>query len=82
MDLTRRGLFRLAGTTGLAAAAGTVLAAVPASVAQASQNGWRWCHLCQGLWFAANGTGGVCPAPGTAGHSLAGSGNYHLDVGD
>jgi hypothetical protein len=44
------------------------------------QGQWRWCHQCQGLWFGANGTGGVCPAPGTAGHSLAGSGNYHLDV--
>jgi hypothetical protein len=32
------------------------------------------------MWFAANGTGGVCPAPGAAGHSLVGSGNYHIDV--
>jgi hypothetical protein len=32
------------------------------------------------MWFGANGTGGACPAPGTAGHSLAGSGNYHLDL--
>ena len=28
----------------------------------------------------ADGTGGVCPAAGAAGHSLAGSGNYHIDV--
>ena len=41
------------------------------------QGQWRWCHQCQGMWFGANG---VCPAPGTAGHSLAGSGNYHLDL--
>jgi hypothetical protein len=80
MDLTRRGLIRLAGTTGLAAAAGTVLAAVPASVAQASQNGWRWCHLCQGLSFAGNRTRGVCPVLGTGGHGIAGSGIYYLDV--
>ena len=42
------------------------------------QGQWRWCHQCQGMWFGANGTGGACPAPGTAGHSLAG--NYHLDL--
>jgi hypothetical protein len=82
MDLTRRGLFRLAGTTGLAAAAGTVLAAVPASVAQAGQAGWRWCRLCQGLWFAGNPTLGVCPAAGTAGHSFVGSGNYTVPSAD
>jgi len=45
---------------------------------QTNQANWRWCPLCQGLWFAANGTGGVCPAR-AAGHSLAGSGNYHLN---
>ncbi len=78
MDVTRRGAIRLAGAAGLAAAAGAVLSVAPASVAQASQNGWRWCHLCQGLWFAGNPTLGVCPANGTAGHSLAGSGNYTL----
>jgi len=80
MDLTRRGLIRLAGATGLAAAGGTVLAAAAASPALASQNGWRWCRQCQGLWFAGNRTGGVCPYWGTAGHNLAGSGIYHLNV--
>jgi hypothetical protein len=80
MELSRRGLIRLAGTTGLAAAASAVLAAAPASPAQASQNGWRWCRQCQGLWFAGNRTGGVCPVLGAAGHNLAGSGVYYLDV--
>jgi hypothetical protein len=77
MELTRRGAIRLAGTAGLAAAAGLVLAAAPASPAQAAQNGWRWCRQCQGLWFAGNPAPGVCPAS-AAGHSLAGSGNYRL----
>ena len=44
------------------------------------QGQWRWCHQCQGQWFSGNARSGVCPAPGTAGHSLSGSGNYHLDV--
>jgi len=82
MDLTRRGLIRLAGATGLAAAAGTVLAAAPAIPAQASQNGWRWCRQCQGLWFGGNPTLGVCPATGTAGHSFVGSGNYTVPTLD
>jgi hypothetical protein len=78
MELTRRGVIRLAGAAGLAAATGAVLAAAPASPALADQNGWRWCQLCQGLWFAGNPTLGVCPARGTAGHSFTGSGNYTL----
>jgi hypothetical protein len=44
------------------------------------QSNWRWCQDCQGLWFAGNGTNGVCPARIALGHSLAGSGNYHIDV--
>ena len=79
MELTRRGALRLAGATGLAAAAGAVLSVAPASPAQASQNGWRWCRQCQGLWFAGNSTSGACPAFGTAGHSSAGSGDYRLN---
>jgi hypothetical protein len=77
-ELTRRGTIRLAGAAGLAAAAGVVLAAAPASPALASQNGWRWCRQCQGLWFAGNPTLGVCPAPGSAGHSFVFSGDYTL----
>jgi hypothetical protein len=26
------------------------------------QGGWRWCHKCQGLFFAGNPSQGVCPA--------------------
>lgn len=81
MELSRRGLIRLAGATGLTVATGTVLAAAAASPAQASQNGWRWCRQCQGLWFAGNATNGACPLPATSGHSLDGSGNYTVPTG-
>jgi len=39
------------------------------------QPNWRWCHKCQGLFFAGNGAGS-CPAGG--GHGQSGSGNYRL----
>ena len=44
----------------------------------AAQGGWRWCHRCQGLWFAGGGSGrgGSCPRGG--GHHQEGSGNYSL----
>jgi len=42
----------------------------------ASQSNWRWCHKCQGLFFAGNATTGKCPAGG--GHQNVGSGNYSL----
>jgi hypothetical protein len=42
--------------------------------AQAQLN-WRWCHKCQGLYFAGN-PGSHCPAGGP--HENVGSGNYCL----
>jgi hypothetical protein len=39
------------------------------------QPNWRWCHKCQGLFFAGNPTS-KCPNGGA--HSTAGSGNYTL----
>src|SRR5258707_25922 len=42
-----------------------------------TQNDWRWCHKCQGLYFAGNPSQGVCPADGQA-HENQGSGNYKL----
>ncbi len=41
-----------------------------------AQSSWRWCHKCQGLFFAGNPTSGACPAGG--GHDYAGSGDYSL----
>jgi hypothetical protein len=82
MELTRREAIRLAGAAGLAAATGAVLVAAPATPAQASQDFWRWCRQCRGLWFGFSNTAGVCPARGTAGHSFTGSGNYNLPEAD
>ena len=42
-----------------------------------TQNNWRWCSQCEGLWYAGNGTRGRCHG-GTGEHSQAGSGNYSL----
>ena len=39
------------------------------------QPNWRWCHKCQGLFFAGN-PGPVCAAGGA--HENVGSGNYSL----
>ncbi len=39
------------------------------------QQDWRWCHKCQGLFFAGN-PGSHCPAGGA--HENVGSGNYDL----
>ena len=40
-----------------------------------AQRNWRWCHKCQGLFFAGN-PGPVCPAGGA--HDQTGSANYRL----
>ena len=39
------------------------------------QSNWRWCHKCQGLFFAGN-PGSRCPTGGA--HDATGSGNYNL----
>jgi Common central domain of tyrosinase len=39
------------------------------------QSNWRWCHKCEGLYFAGN-PGSHCPAGGA--HDQTGSGNYSL----
>jgi hypothetical protein len=41
-----------------------------------TQNSWRWCNKCQGLWFGPHQAASTCPEGGT--HSLTGSGNYSL----
>ncbi len=40
-----------------------------------AQSNWRWCHKCQGLFFAGN-AGSHCPTGGA--HDQTGSGNYSL----
>jgi hypothetical protein len=47
------------------------------------QEDWRWCSVCEGLWFAGgNGSnrGTFCPANRGNGHNIAGSGVYVLNV--
>jgi hypothetical protein len=39
------------------------------------QSNWRWCHKCQGMYFAGN-SAGVCKAGGS--HDHTGSGNYRI----
>jgi hypothetical protein len=47
----------------------------------ATQPGWRWCHKCQGMFYArAGAVYGVCPAG--AAHSDAGSGHYFAVFGE
>jgi hypothetical protein len=43
-----------------------------------TQNNWRWCNKCEGLFFAGDTTTGACPAAG--GHNYKGSGNYVLAI--
>jgi len=42
-----------------------------------TQDRWRFCSKCFGLWFSGNPDNGVCPAGGA---HLAGSGNYSLQT--
>jgi hypothetical protein len=42
------------------------------------QHQWCWCRKCQGLFFAAGISAGVCPAGES--HDRAGSADYHLAV--
>ncbi|HEX8709604.1 MAG TPA: hypothetical protein VF723_15295 [Pyrinomonadaceae bacterium] len=46
----------------------------------ATQDNWRCCHQCQGLFFAGNHSQGSCPNAGLFGgpHSFTGSSNYKL----
>ena len=45
------------------------------------QTGWRWCHKCQGLFFAGNPDQGVCPADQQA-HESNQSGKYAVFFDD
>jgi hypothetical protein len=50
----------------------------PTSSIAATQNDWRWCRKCEGLWFNGHPTKGRCPVGGT--HENNGSGNYRLNL--
>jgi hypothetical protein len=44
----------------------------------AAQGNWRWCHKCQGLWFAGSPATEKKPCPAGGEHSQDGSGDYRL----
>lgn len=44
-----------------------------------SQDGWRRCNKCQGLFYSDNPKRGICPAEGKE-HSHDGSNNYALQT--
>ncbi len=41
---------------------------------------WRWCHNCQGVFFAGHSTAGLCPNGGP--HDGSQSGHYAMAFGD
>jgi hypothetical protein len=57
-NVSRRRLLTLAGATGLGMGVAVLGTAGPAA---ATQDGWRWCYSCQGLFFATSGPS-KCPA--------------------
>jgi hypothetical protein len=52
---------------------------LPHPILPTYQENWRWCHKCQGLYFAGGSGQGSCPFDGT--HEQSGSGNYALHEG-
>ena len=45
------------------------------------QGDWRWCHKCQGMFFAGHASQGVCPADQQA-HDASLSGHYSMVLDD
>jgi hypothetical protein len=44
-----------------------------------AQENWRWCAQCGSLWHPSSASPkGICPKPGSTGHTSAGSGDYAL----
>ena len=78
MTLSRRSVLRAVGSSGLAVVTGVALSVGLQSPAQAAQSNWRFCHLCEGLWFNGHAFKGVCPGNGGSSHHSDGSGNYQL----
>ena len=44
------------------------------------QEGWRWSHKCEGLFFAGHPSQGRCPAGGS--HDASQSGHYAIPLED
>ncbi|AUT75687.1 hypothetical protein C2L64_45950 [Paraburkholderia hospita] len=62
--------------TGIGVPSGGI--AISKEPAVTTQDNWRWCNKCEGLFFAADTTSGACAAGG--GHNYAESGNYVLAI--
>ena len=73
----------LGSVAALATGAGVRTANAGGLPAGCVQEGWRWCHKCEGMFYglASAGAGGmgVCPAGGT--HDATGSGHYYERAG-
>lgn len=68
------------GVAVVAGSAITVPASAAAMPAGCVQEGWRWCHKCEGMFYGHASAGmGVCPAGGA--HDASGSGHYYQRVG-
>ena len=50
------------------------------SIADISQNNWKWCNKCQTIGYAGNPEPGPCPAGGN--HDHTGSYNYEVQTGN
>jgi acetyl-CoA carboxylase beta subunit len=61
---------------------GHYMANVGESVSGKQQGGWRWCHKCEGMFYAVSTMNhmGVCPAGGH--HDNSGSGHYAAISGE
>ena len=56
-------------------------ATIGEDVSGRQQGGWRWCHKCEGFFYARASAGmGVCPAGGH--HDATGSGHYAAIIGE
>ncbi len=57
------------------------IATIGETVAGKQQGGWRWCHKCEGMFYAVASAGkGVCPAGGR--HDDSGSSHYAAISGE
>ncbi len=59
---------------------GPVVIANVSPASMPTQNGWRWCGKCQGLFYSGHSSQGACPAGGQ--HDGSNSGRYELIFGD
>jgi len=75
--LSRRQVLRGAGASGLVGLTTVALILSTETAAHAAtQDNWRWCLQCEGLWFNGNVRWGRCPAAYR--HTFKVSGNYVL----